>query len=147
MYRGFVVALLVAAVACGRRTSTPPMADAADRTAVRMADSAWNEASLSKTVDRMMTFYAPGAVADFPGSEPARGPAAIRVVWAQSFADTSLRLSWTMDRAEVLTGTAVAYTIGTWRQHTMAGDTTGPYFAVWQKQPDGRWLVLVDTAR
>ena len=94
-----------------------------------------------------MALYAPGAVADFPGSELVRGPAAIRALWTQAYADSSFRLGWTMDRAAPLPATALAYTIGTWRQHTAAVDSTGSYFAVWQKQPDGRWLVLLDTAR
>src|SRR5439155_22628861 len=114
---------------------------------VRAADSPWNEAAGSKAVDRMMASYAADAVADFLGYEPIRGPTAIRTFWSKVFADTSFRLVWTMDRAESLPGTGLAYTIGAYRQHMMEGDSKGAYFAVWQKQPDGRWLVLLDTGR
>ena len=76
-----------------------------------------------------------------------RGLPAIRSHWTSFFADSAARLSWTMERAEVVTGTALGFTIGTYRGHAGSTDVAGPYFAVWQRQTDDRWLVLIDTAK
>jgi ketosteroid isomerase-like protein len=115
--------------------------------ALRTADSAWNVASLARNPDRMMAFYAPTAIADFPGPAAIHGAAAIRQVWIKQYTDSTYRLSWTLGRAELVPGTEIGYTIGTWREQKGARDSSGPYVAVWQRQPDGRWLVIIDTAR
>ena len=139
---------LVLTVGCKPAPEVQAIADpVADLPALRAADSAWNQSSLAKVPDRMAAHYAANARADFPGPEPIRGQAAIREAWTQVYADTAFRLEWTMERAEIVPGTALGYTIGRWHQHTAASDSTGPYVAVWQKRPDGRWLVLIDTAR
>jgi len=139
--------ILLLAIACSRATPAGPVADpVADRPALRAADSAWNQSSLAKVPDRMAEHYAPNAVADF-GAEPVRGRPAIREMWAQSYADTTYRTDWAMERAEIVPGTLLGYTIGRWRQHSATSDATGTYVAVWQKQQDGRWLVLLDTGR
>lgn len=93
-----------------------------------------------------MASYAENATADF-GEEPIRGAAAIRTYWTQFYADTAGRLGWTMQRAEVVQGESIGYTSGTYRGHYGTTDASGPYVAVWQRQDDGRWLVLIDTAR
>jgi metal-dependent amidase/aminoacylase/carboxypeptidase family protein len=49
--------------------------------------------------------------------------------------------------AEIVPGTSIGYTIVRWSQHEAGVDGSRPYLAVWQKQPDGKWLVLIDTAR
>lgn len=150
MNRRIAISLLALSLACAPRTGNVPAIDpVADLAAVCTADSAWQAASIARSPERMRAFYAPNARADLPGPEPIRGVDAIADVLSQAYADTSLRLrvGWTMERAELVPGTTLAYTIGTWRRHTAAADSSGPYFAVWQKQADGRWLVLIDTGR
>ena len=140
--------LIALSLACAPRTGNVPAVDpVADLAAVSAADSAWQAASMARSLERIRAFYAPNARADFPGPKPIRGIDAIADTWSKAYADTSFRLGWVMERAELVPGTTLAYTIGKWRIHTTAADTSGPYVAVWQKQADGRWLVLIDTAR
>lgn len=114
--------------------------------ALRAADSSWNAASASRSVDRMMTFYAPNATADLGGA-PARGFEAIRQLWTRAYADTSYMLTWVNGRAEVMAGTDLGYTIGMWTLVRSRGSQTGTYFAVWRRESNGTWKVLLDTAR
>jgi len=147
MNRMVATLLVLVGGACAPQPGNTPVADpATDLAALRAADSAWQDASISRSADRMIASYAQNATADF-GQEPIRGAAAIRNHWAQFFADTGGRLGWTMERAGVVPGASLGYTIGTYRGHYGTTDASGPYFAVWQRQEDGRWLVLIDTAR
>jgi ketosteroid isomerase-like protein len=118
----------------------------ADLSRLRAADSSWQAASVARDVERMTAHYAPGATADF-GGRPARGREAIRQYWETAYKDSLYRLSWVNSRAELMSGTDLAYTLGRWRLVQKAGEQTGTYFAVWRRQPDGSWLVLIDTAR
>jgi ketosteroid isomerase-like protein len=67
--------------------------------------------------------------------------------WSKLLADTTWTGGWTMERAELVTGTNLAYSIGAYHLHTTTADRSGPYFAVWQKQSNGRWLVIIDSSR
>jgi ketosteroid isomerase-like protein len=113
---------------------------------LRSADSAWNAASASRNVDRMMTFYLPNATADLGGA-PARGADAVRRLWTRAYADTSYLLTWVNERAELMAGTDLGFTIGKWTLVRARGTQMGTYFAVWRREPDGTWKVLIDTAR
>lgn len=138
-----VVLLCLGAQPSGAQASAPLDAEIAS---LRLADSSWNAASISRSVDRMMAFYAPHATSDL-GSAPARGHDAIRRLWTQAYADASYLLSWKTTRIEPMAGTDLAYALGVWTLQQTSGTRTGTYFAVWQRQPDGRWLVLIDAAR
>ena len=137
---------LVAVMASTTQAQSAAPVDPAVRS-LRSADSSWNEASISRNVDRMMAFYLPNATSDLGGVTPARGAPAIRQMWVGAYKDSTYRLSWTLSRTELVSGTDLGYTIGAWRLSRAAGERTGTYFAVWQKQADGRWIVLLDTAR
>lgn len=140
-----VVMVLLVARCCvaGALEAQPP---ATELTELRSADSTWQAASAARDVARMMAHYAPGASADF-GGRVHRGHEAIRALWVAEYRDTLYRLTWVNSRAELMAGTYLAYTIGTWRLTAKGGERQGTYFAVWQRQSDGRWLVLIDTAR
>ena len=141
------IVLLALSLACAPRTGDVPTVDpVADLAAVSAADSAWLAACIARSPERIRAFYAPNARADFT-SGLFRGVDAIAEYWSKAYADTSFYGGWTMERAELVPGTTLAYTIGTFHVHTAAAERSGPYVAVWQKQADGRWLVLIDTGR
>lgn len=142
------LAAVWAFTACtGSAPEAPIAALPEDRASLLAADSAWMQASISRDADRMIAFYAPNAVADFGPSEVMRGAGEIHQMWTAAFADSTFRLDWVNQGGDVIGGTTSGYTIGRWRQRTATTDSTGPYVAVWQKQADGKWLVLLDTAR
>jgi len=114
---------------------------------VRQADSAWSAAASSNDVNRMLSFY--DAQAAFVGTTPATvGLEQLRSLWTKYFTSPGYRLSWKADRVEVAASGDLAYSFGQWEQTTSVQGqprtVRGIYVAVWRKQSDGSWKVLVD---
>lgn len=121
--------------------------DAAAEEAVRRADSAWADAAASNDVDRMLAFYDPAAV--FLGTNPTtHGLDGLRVLWERFFSMPGYKLTWTLEGVEVAASGDLAYSFGPWQETRVRNGGlrtgTGYYLAVWKKQPDGTWKVLVD---
>jgi ketosteroid isomerase-like protein len=87
--------------------------------------------------------YDPEALTAGSAMPPARGVAAVRAMWTQLFAQPEFVLTWEIEKVVVTESGAMAYSSGTWH---MGPNANGPYLAVWQKQPDGKWKILVDSA-
>ncbi len=111
-------------------------------TTIRLADAAWAQAIASKSVDRTLPFYAPDAVTGGSAMFPARGLADFRAAWTRVFAEADFALTWKAERVVVNESVSLAYSSGRWKN----GKQHGPYLAVWQKQTDGQWKVLIDSA-
>jgi ketosteroid isomerase-like protein len=118
-----------------------------DTAALKAADAAWNDAMQSRSSERVSRFYENEAVADLAPAPPVRGKAAIEEFWATAFKDPKYALRWELETAGVIASSGLGYTLGRWYQQSAEGGSTGVYVAFWQRQPDGRWLVVVDTAR
>lgn len=137
-----IVALTLAGAAkpCAAQSSSAEIA-------VRQADSAWSVAAASNDIDRMLSFYdLRGA---FVGtSPPTVGHEALRALWTRYFTSPGYHLSWKADRVEVAASADLAYSYGQWEQTTLVNGqprtARGIYVAVWRKQADGTWKVLVD---
>jgi ketosteroid isomerase-like protein len=112
-------------------------------TAIREADEAWAKAIASKSVDQTLTFYDRDAVTAGSAMFPARGLPDFRANWATLFARPDFALSWKAERVVLIGSGDIAYSIGTWSN---GPNQNGPYLAVWRKQSDGRWKVLIDAA-
>ena len=111
-------------------------------TAVREADIEWAKAVASKSVERTVAFYAPDAVTAGSAMFPASGIAELRAAWADAFANPGFELTWKVEKVVVAKNGNIAYSSGTWDD----GKQHGPYLAVWQKQPDGQWKLIIDSA-
>lgn len=75
---------------------------------------------------------------------PTRGLAAVRTMWVEAFAQPDFSLTWKADKVVVIESGTIAYSSGSW---CMAGpNATGSYLAVWRRQADGQWKVLIDAA-
>ena len=115
--------------------------------AVRQADSAWSVAASSNDVDRMLSFHDKEAA--LVGTNPATiGNEALRALWSRYFTSPGYHLSWKADRVAVAASGDLAYSFGQWEQTTVVNGQPrtghGIYVAVWRKQSDGTWKVLVD---
>ncbi|PTY03123.1 hypothetical protein DB347_22635 [Opitutaceae bacterium EW11] len=108
---------------------------------VREADAAWLRAVKDKDLDATVSFYAKDAVTAGPVMFSAHGPAEFRQEWAKVFADPKFDLAWTMQSVRQISPD-LACTSGRW---SSAGKQ-GEYLAVWQRQSDGRWMILIDGA-
>jgi ketosteroid isomerase-like protein len=115
--------------------------------AVWKADAAWAEASASNNVEKMVAFYDPNAV--FVGTTPATsGLDQLRALWTKFFARPGYRLTWMAERVEVAASGELAFSYGPWEQTELRDGvprtSKGTYVAVWKRQADGTWKVLVD---
>ncbi len=129
-------------------TEPAPTATTSDEVAmeaaIRDADAAWAKAIASKSIDQTLAFYDPESVTAGSAMFLARGLPAFRENWAKLFDRPDFALAWKADRVVVTASATIAYSAGTW---SMPGpDANGPYLAVWRKQPDGQWKVLIDAA-
>jgi ketosteroid isomerase-like protein len=121
-----------------------PTSATSPEAAVRQADEAWAKTIASKSVDQTIALYDPEAVTAGSAMFPARGIAALRTTWAELFAQPGFVLTWKTDEVVVTESGTIAYSSGSWRMASPSA--TGPYLAVWRKQPNGQWKVLIDAA-
>jgi len=120
---------------------------AAERT-VRAADKAWAEAAASKDVDRMLSFYDKDVTFIGGAGALTTGKEELRKLWNRFFTRPGYELTWRAAKVEVSAGGDLAYSFGSWEE-TVVRDgqprkTKGTYLAVWKKQADGSWKVLID---
>ena len=135
-------AFAVLAAVGGGLEQLPPASATSAEVAVRQSDEAWAKAIPTKSLDQTVAMYDPEAVTAGSAMFPARGVEAFRTNWASLFAQAGFALTWTAEKVVVTDSGTIAYSSGTWRG--TAG--SGPYLAVWRRQPDGQWKVLVDAA-
>jgi len=139
-----IIVCIFALVVMGGPAQQGVTSQPASDVAVRLADEAWAKAIASKSVEATVAMYDAEAVTAGSAMFRASGLAALRANWAKMFAVPDFALSWKIDRAVVMASGTMAYTAGTWQMASPSG--TGPYLAVWRKQPDGQWKVLIDAA-
>jgi ketosteroid isomerase-like protein len=93
--------------------------------------------------------YAPDATVKEPGSPPLSGRWIRRSLQA-AVNDPAFRLTFSHDRIEVARSGDLAYSRGHYRVNLTdpaSGQPTtqyGSYLTVWQKQANGRWMVIED---
>ncbi len=85
----------------------------------------------------------------FQGGGRVDGRDAILEMMTAVFADTAFSLDWEPEEAHLSGSADLGYTIGRYRAETAGTDgpgavSTGSYVTIWEKQPDGRWLVVLD---
>ena len=121
----------------------------ADRAALRAADQAWSQTP--PDLDRFMSFVADDAYTLMPDADILQGKAKIRSLWSGMFTNPGFSLQWAATNVEVAADGRTGYTLGTFELglQDSSGKTlsrTGKYITVWQKQSDGQWRVVADTA-
>ncbi len=132
-----VVLSLATAVASLCQAASPEVA-------VRQVDEAWAKAIAAKSVEQTVALYDAEALTAGSAMPPARGLDAIRAMWTKLFARPDFSLTWQTDKVTITESGTTACATGSWSR---AGSSTkAPFLAVWRKQPDGKWKVLVDAA-
>ena len=98
------------------------------------------DASARNTRDAFLAALADDGIVFAPG--PSDG----KRVW-QARKVNKNRLEWAPEVAEIAASGDLGYTSGPWRFTEEAADKPsafGHFFTIWEKQPDGKWKVLVD---
>jgi len=137
----FLGVIFLAAIAYALYQGGPP--SSAPDAAVRNADEAWAKAVASTSVAQTLAFYDPAAVTAGSAMFPARGLADFRANWAKLFARPNFALTWKAERVVITESGSIAYSSGTWSD---GPNRNGPYLAVWRKQANGQWKVIIDAA-
>lgn len=78
----------------------------------------------------------------FSGSTALRGRAAVLAAWQAFFSEAAAPFSWEPDQVEVLESGALALSTGLVKNPE--GVVTARFNSIWQRQSDGRWLVIFD---
>jgi ketosteroid isomerase-like protein len=78
----------------------------------------------------------------FSGSTAQRGRDAVLAAWKPFFEGAAAPFSWEPDQVEVLASGELALSTGLVKNP--AGAVTARFNSIWQRQPDGRWLVVFD---
>lgn len=136
-------------------TAVRPGAPGATSDAVLVADRAFAADIGSRPLDaaalnRWTAYFTPDAVRLALGGAAVQGREAVRTWDAPLFRDPTTRLLWRPTAARIFDDRRTAVTTGlSWLvRPTAAGADTlyrGTYVTVWQRSPDGRWRVLLDT--
>ena len=97
------------------------------------------------TADRDFAAFGRYVAADsvfFSGSAPLRGRKAVIDAWKPFFDGPRAPFSWDPDQVEVLESGELALSKGLVKNPE--GVVTARFNSIWQRQPDGRWLVVFD---
>jgi len=123
---------------------------AQDERAIREADAATLKAAQAKDVDGAVANYAEDGSWLPPNAPMVNGKAAIRAGWLKLIGSPGFNIDWQIDKLEVGRAGDLAYTIYTY-QLALEGPNGKPIadhgkdMAIWKKQADGSWKMIVDT--
>jgi ketosteroid isomerase-like protein len=78
----------------------------------------------------------------FFADEPLRGRDAVLAAWKPLFDDAQAPFSWEPDQVEVRASGDLALSTGLVKNPS--GEVTARFNTIWQRQSDGRWLVIFD---
>jgi len=133
--RGLVAAALIGSAALAQ---TPPHDTA-------RADVFAAERAFAKSMaDRDFVAFGRHVAEDtlFFGRSVLRGRAAVLAGWKPFFDGAEAPFSWDPDQVEVLASGQLALSTGLVR--SPKGEVIGRFNSIWQRQADGRWLVIFD---
>ena len=126
----------------------PGQKGSADEEAIQKLDREWSAAAQNKDLEKVVSYYADGAVV-LPYKAPkATTKAEIRDSWKGLLEAGSVK--WEPSSVEVAKGKDLGYSMGSYelKMKDAQGNETieiGKYVEVWKKQPDKQWKVVVDS--
>jgi len=142
MRRVVILSVLALALPVLAFAQTPAAGQSAAEKAIRATDAALAKAVAAKALDECVALFDAEGVVSSEGGTVYRpkDPQAFRGVWEQYFSTPGFNLKWTAEQVIVLKSGTLAFSSGTFDN----GLGKGRFFAVWRKQPDGKWKLLVD---
>jgi uncharacterized protein (TIGR02246 family) len=124
-------------------------ADTKIEQALRDLDAQWSAAAGAKDLDKTVSYYADDAIVMPPNAPPATTKEAIRSAWNEMLTSPGAAISWKATKVEVAKSRDLAYVSGTYEDtmNDASGKPVkgrGKYVAIFKKQTDGTWKVIVD---
>jgi ketosteroid isomerase-like protein len=121
------------------------------RDSLLAADRAFAASADARGVDGWMAFFAGDAVTFPEGKRIVHDTAQVRAEMAPFFADSTIKLRWDPERAEIARSGELGYTYGYYRvvrRARGAADSQvvarGKYVTIWRRAPSGEWKVALD---
>lgn len=133
-------ALIAAAALVGACVAMPPTAETA-RAEVFAAERAFARSMAERDLAAFARHVADDTLF-FGGGQVLRGKAAVLEGWKAFFAGPAAPFSWEPDQVEVLASGQLALSTGQVRN--LKGEVIARFNSIWQRQADGRWLVVFD---
>jgi len=142
-----IILLLAAAAGCTTKAST--VDTKAEGEKLMQISRDWSRSVASHDVGKILSYWADDAVMISAGDPTLKGKPAIRKMVEGSLKDTSFKISWEPQSAEIASGGDMGYLLeGT---KIVANDSTGKPvthtykgITIWKKQADGTWKNVVD---
>jgi ketosteroid isomerase-like protein len=157
-YKSLLLVVFASALSslAGCSQAPPPAAPvpdhAADEKTIRDGEAQWVLDFNSRTVDRVLSHYAPDAASMLPDTPLMIGTDAIRAGVKMEFADPNSSLHFHPTKVEIAQSGEIAYSqgvftyTGTDPKTKKAASQDGNYVEVYKKQPDGSWKAIEDIA-
>jgi ketosteroid isomerase-like protein len=132
--------VLLCAVAASRVNAQAPALETA-REQVFAAERAFARSMAERDFAAFGRHLAAEAIF-FAGREVLRGRDAVLAGWKPFFDGAAAPFAWEPDQVEVLASAALALSTGPVRNPK--GEVVARFNSIWQRQADGRWLVVFD---
>ena len=147
-----LLSALLFAGGCQQARQVAPGSHEADIKALRDVEIAEEQAWSSKDMEKVLSFYADDATVMYPNTPPIAGKDALRAYEKQFFTDAAFTTQFQITGVDVAQSGDLGYTQGT-QTYTMTDPKTGKvvtdrgkWLTVRQKQADGSWKIVRDTA-
>lgn len=137
--RSFVLAAALVVSACALQAPAPSLEAA--RAEVFAAERAFARSMAERDLAAFARHVADDTLF-FGGRQVLRGKAAVVEGWKAFFDGPAAPFSWEPDQVEVLASGQLALSTGPVRNPK--GEVIARFNSIWQRQSDGRWLVVFD---
>jgi ketosteroid isomerase-like protein len=120
------------------------------RASLLAADRAFAKATDARGVEGWMSYFAADAVSMPDGGPIVQDTARVRADIAALLRDSTIKLRWDPERAELAASRDLGYTYGYWRLLRLAANADsqvvarGKYVTIWRRVPPGEWKVVLD---
>lgn len=122
-------------------SSPPALDDETARAQVRAAELAFADAMARRSFPDFASRIAEDAVF-VGGGRALRGKSVVLDHWSRYFRDAAAPFAWELAVVEVASRNSLGYTEGPVRADNAV---VARFFSTWQRQQDGRWLVVFDS--
>jgi ketosteroid isomerase-like protein len=145
MNKTVIVFLMAIVVLASCSSTTKKVSDSVDIDQINQEiislENAFAKTMADRDFDAFAAFIADDAVF-FSGSEPMRGKAAVLDDWRKYYEGEQAPFGWQAEVVEVNHQAGIALSNGP--VFTASGELFARFNSVWQRQADGRWLVIFD---
>jgi ketosteroid isomerase-like protein len=132
---------VLAGLGCALTVNAQTAALDAARDEVFAAERAFARSMAARDFAAFGRHVAPDAIF-FAGRQPLRGRDAVLAGWKAFFEGAAAPFSWEPDQVEVLATGQLALSTGPVKDPK--GEVVARFNSIWQRQGDGRWLVVFD---